>query len=91
MAKFFYIKDFVFSSDKITVEKNVGYYTDASHSLFCPSHEISRKLAIQMIKNGDVLFVHDGYYRQIIIKIVCVEGEEFVRVDSHFARQDYYG
>lgn len=91
MVKYFYIKDFVFSSDKITVEKIIGYYTDVSHSLFFPSQEISRKLAIEMIKKGDVLFIHDGSYRQIIIKIVCIEGEEFIRVDRHFARQDYFG
>ena len=44
-----------------------------------------------MIKVGNILFFHDGCYRNIIIKIIVAENGDYLRVDYQPAPFGYFG
>jgi hypothetical protein len=91
MNKYFYVSNVKLSADGKLADKLVGYFTDERHYLFTPSLEISRQESIAMIKEGTFLFLHDGCYRRIEVKIVPVQNKEFLRVDSFSHPFDYFG
>lgn len=91
VENYFYINDFAFNNDKTKIEKLWGYVTDSNHDIFSPQREISRDEAMKLIKDGNHLFIHDGCYRKVNIKIVRVENLEYLRVDFHTHPLDYFG
>lgn len=91
MEKFFYIKEFTYDPTHSRIVRLSGYYTDPGHNLFFPPIELTRDEAIKMIKARDVLFLEDGCYRKVKIKLVNVEGQEYLRVDYHNHPMDYLG
>lgn len=68
-----------------------GYYTDAYHNFFFPPIEVTRDEAITMIKSREVIFLEDGCYRKVKVKLVKVEEQEYLRVDHHVHPMDYLG
>jgi hypothetical protein len=91
MSHYFYIESTNFNKVNSTVEKLTGYFTDSSRYVHNPPQEVSRQTAIEMIKTGDVLFFHDGCYRNVTIKIVSVQRNDYLRVDYQPAPFDYFG
>ena len=91
MKKFFYINDFYFNDDKTKVDEIRGYFTDADHKNFFPSQQLSREEVLELIKTGNSLFIHDGCYRKVLIKVVKVESLEYLRVDYQPHPIDYLG
>jgi hypothetical protein len=91
MKKYFYISDFIFNGDKTEVDKVIGYFTDADHYNFLPNQQLSRKEALELITAGNSLFIHDGCYRKVLIKIVRVDNNEYLRVDHQPHPIDYFG
>lgn len=91
MDRYFYIKDYEFDQSKTRVVKLFGYYTDAYHNNFFPVSEISREEAIAIIKSRDFLFLEEGCYRKVFIKLVKVDDQEYLRVDHHVHPMDYLG
>jgi hypothetical protein len=89
--RYFYIRDYEFNLNKTRIERLFGYYTDMNHNSFFPAVEISREEAIAIIRSRDILFLEDGCYRMVKIKLVKVEDQEYLRVD-HFSKPlDYFG
>jgi len=91
MDKYFYIWDFIFTKDRAEILSISGYFTDSDHKLFSPHQTISRGKALDMIKAGICLFLHDGCYRKVFVKIACVKQIEYLRVDHFPHPQDYFG
>ncbi len=91
MERYFYIKDYAFDPTNSKIVMLTGYYTDAGHNYFFPTIEISREEAIKKIKSGDVLFLEDGCYRKVKVKLVNAEDHEYLRVDYHIHPMDYLG
>lgn len=91
MPRYFYISDFIFDDSRTKVKTFIGYFTDAGHSFFFPPQELSRKDAINLIHEGNFLFLHDGCHRQIFVKLIILDGIEYLRVDSFSHPFDYLG
>lgn len=91
MQRYFYVRDYVFDPNNTRIIRLMGYFTDVNHNNFFPSSGISREEAIEMIKSGNVLFLEDGCYRKIYIKLVKINDQEFLRVDHHLHPMDYLG
>lgn len=91
MQRYFYVKFYAFDPTNTTITRLMGYFTDADHNNFFPCSGISREESIQMIKSGNVLFLEDGCYRKVYIKLVKIEGQEYLRVDHYAHPVDYLG
>lgn len=91
MEKYFYVKDYAFDPTNSKIVMLTGYYTDAGHNYFFPTVEISREVAIKKIKSGEVLFLEDGGYRKVKVKLMKVQDQEYLRVDYHTHPMDYFG
>jgi len=91
MQRYFYVKDYAFDPTNTRIIRIAGYYTDANHNHFFPTQGISREEAIEMIKSGNVLFLEDGCYRKVKVKLIKVEDQEYLRVDYHTHPIDYVG
>jgi len=91
MQRYFYVKDYTFDLANTKIIRLMGYFTDPGHNNFFPSSGISREEAIEMIKSGNVLFLEDGCYRKVFIKLAKIEGQEYLRVDHYPHPTDYLG
>ncbi len=91
MDRHFYIKDYAFTADKTRLKSITGYFTDGDHAIFSPAVVISRQQAISLLHSHDKMFLHDGCYRRIDLKLVWVDDQEFLRVDCFNAPFDYCG
>lgn len=88
MEKYFYVKEYTYDPTHSRIVRLSGYYTDPGHNLFFPPIEVTRDEAIKMIKAREVLFVEEGH-RKLIIKLVKVEGQQYLRVDNRSHPMDY--
>jgi len=91
MQRYFYIRDYAFDPTNTKIVRMMGYFTDPNHNNFFPTSGISREEAIEMIKSRNVLFLEDGCYRKIIIKLIKIDNQEYLRVDLHAHPMDYLG
>lgn len=91
MEKYFYIKSFSYWKDSNLIDQVLGYYTDAGHNMFFPCEQISRDQALRMVKNGEFLFLNDGCYRQVKVKLHKIEGVEYLRIDHYKQPFDFLG
>ncbi|MCX6056105.1 MAG: hypothetical protein NTZ74_14555 [Chloroflexi bacterium] len=89
--RYYYVKDFQYDPGREKLEMLNGYYTDAKHNLFFPAEEITRDDALGKIRAGEFLFLHDGCYRQIKIRIAKINGVDFLRIDPHPVGRDDLG
>ncbi len=91
MERYFYVKNYAFDPTNSRIAQLSGYYTDLHHNFFFPPIEITRDEAIRMIKSGDVLFLEDGSYRKVKVKLIKSEDNNYLRVDHHVLASDYFG
>jgi hypothetical protein len=91
MEKYFYIKNFSYWKGTNLIDQLLGYYTDAGHNYFFPCDQISREDALRMVKNGEVLFVNDGCYRQLKVKLLKINEVEYLRIDHYKQPFDFLG
>ncbi len=91
MDRLFFIKDFKFSGDKSKLETITGYFTDENHTIFTPALVITRQQAISLLNTHDKMFLYDGCYHRIDLKLVFVDHQEYLRVDCFNAPFDYFG
>ncbi len=89
--KYFYVKDWAYDPTHSWIIRIAGYYTNSEHTHFFPWFGISRDEAINMIKSQEELFIKDGCYRKVRVKLIEVEGKEYLRVDYHTHPMDYLG
>jgi hypothetical protein len=91
MENYFYINQIRQSSHETRISSVSGYFTDANHLLIALPQEKSRQEAIAMIKNGNVLFTHDGCYRRLRVKIMVIDKQEYLRVGRYAVPRDDLG
>ena len=91
MQRYFYVRDYAFDPTNTRIIRIAGYYTDAGHNHFFPSEGKSREEAIALIKAGNILFLEDGCYRKVYIKLLKIDGKEYLRVDHYPHPMDYLG
>ncbi len=91
MEKYFYVKNFSYWKESKMIDQILGYYTDWGHNLFFPCEQISRDKALTMVKNGEVLFINDGCYRQVKVKLLIIDSVEYLRIDNYKQPFDFLG
>jgi len=89
MDRQFFIKDYKFSADKTKLETITGYFTDGDHTIITPTLVITRHQAISLLNSHDKMFLFDGCYRRIDLKLVLLDNQEYLRVDCFSAPFDY--
>jgi len=52
---------------------------------------IDQRANIELINAGQAFFIEDGTYKRIRLKMVKIDEDIFLRVDSHIAPFDYFG
>jgi hypothetical protein len=91
MQRYFYVRFYAFDPTNTKITRLMGYFTDVNHNYFFPLMGISREEAVELIKARDVIFLEDGCYRKVFIKLTKIEGQEYLRVDHYPHPTDYLG
>jgi hypothetical protein len=92
MQKYYFVHNTTFSDDKSKVQSIQLSWTDGlNRTIFTPPQNITRNEAITLLKNGDILFMFDGCYHRIFIKLLIIDNQEFLRVDNFSHPFDYFG
>ena len=88
---FYYMNGFNFNENKTIVESLKGYMTNIQHDMFLPPKLFTKQEIIKLIKTGNTVFIQDGCYNKICIKIYEINGVDYLRVDNHSNPVDYFG
>lgn len=91
MEQYFYIYQYAYDPTRTLLAHVLGYYTDATHKLFFPSTGYSRDEIIKMLRTRVVVFLYDGCYHRMFVKLVKTETGEYLRVDHQNHASDYLG
>lgn len=91
MPRYFYILDYVMNPQTHTLDKLTGYFTDEQHRTRGAAQTLTRTDALRLLAGEHVLFLLDGCYRRVHLKLVQVEHGAFIRVDHFAHRSDYLG